>query len=349
MWGRCQRPRPRPRTGGFGLGVIQSLRRTLHPAWYQGPGKRSPYFEGWYFKLVDAEQRHRLAVIPGIHRGADPGESHAFIQVLEGVSGKAAYHRYPAEAFQAAQDPFAVWVGASRFTLDRMELEIDCPEGSVAGAVAFCGLVPWPVTLASPGAMGWFAWIPFLQTYHGVLSLDHGLHGSLVVDGVEIDFDGGRGYIEKDWGRSFPDAWIWLQTNHFDRPGTSLTASVATIPWLWTSFRGFIVGLWHRGRLYRFATYSGARMEDLTFGDERVRVCVSDGSYRLEFVAHGAEGGVLRGPTGYDMGGRVPESLQAWATVRLWSLKGGASTLAFDAVGRSAGLEVVGDRGRLLG
>ena len=35
-----------------------------------------------------------------------------------------------------------------------------------------------------------------------------------------------RGYIEKDWGKAFPHSWLWLQTNHFTQPGTSLSASV---------------------------------------------------------------------------------------------------------------------------
>ena len=35
----------------------------------------------------------------------------------------------------------------------------------------------------------------------------------------------------------------------------------AIIPWLGSTFWGTIVGLWHEGRLYRFATYTGAKME----------------------------------------------------------------------------------------
>jgi hypothetical protein len=328
--------------------MIGALRRTLHPAWYQGCGKKAPYFEGWYVKLVDPGERHRLAVIPGIFKGNVPGESHAFIQLLDGTSGEATYHRYPVEAFQSAAENFDLQLGDSRFSLERVVLDIESLGRSVTGRVAFEGISPWPVTLTSPGVMGWFAWIPFLQTYHGVLSLDHVLHGALTIDGQEVDFSGGRGYIEKDWGRSFPDAWIWMQTNHFDRPGTSLTASMATIPWLGTSFRGFIIGLWHRGRLYRFATYTGARIEELAWDGEQARAVIVDRHYRLEIAAHGAETGELRGPTGSSMAGRVPESLQASVTVRLSALDRDGSSLLFAGLGRNAGLEVVGDTARLL-
>jgi len=327
--------------------VIGALRRTLHPAWYQGRGKQAPYFEGWYVKLIDPGERHRLAVIPGIFKGRASDESHAFIQLLDGTSGEATYHRYAVEAFQPAAEGFDLRLGGSRFSVERVVLDIESLGRSVTGCVAFEGVSPWPVTLASPGVMGWFAWVPFLQTYHGVLSLDHALQGALTIDGKEVDFSGGRGYIEKDWGHSFPDAWIWMQTNHFDQPGTSLTASIATIPWLGTSFRGVIIGLWHRDHLYRFTTYTGAQIQELSWDGERVRAVIADRRRRLEIVACGGEAGVLRGPTGSSMAGRVPESLQASVTLRLVTLGGGSSVI-FEGVGRNAGLEVVGDTARLL-
>jgi hypothetical protein len=329
--------------------MILSLQRTLHPAWYQGHGKRAPYFEGWYYKLIDSSEQHRLAVIPGIFKGAEPSTSHAFVQVLDGMSGEATYHEYPPRTFQAAKQGLDVRVGPNRFTLYAVTLEIDTPGRSVKGTLRLSGLTPWPSTATSPGVMGFFAWIPFLQTYHGVVSLDHAIDGSLTFEGKTIDFSDGRGYIEKDWGRSFPEAWVWMQTNHFGQPGTCFTASIAVIPLLGFSLRGLIVGLWHGGELYRFATYTGARIDALTVSDEEVQATISDSDHRLEITARRAEGGVLRGPTGLDMGGRVPESLRAAVTVRLSALSRAGSRLLFEGAGRNAGLEVVGEVSWLLG
>jgi hypothetical protein len=135
-----------------------------------------------------------------------------------------------------------------------------------------------------------------------------------------------------------------MQTNHFETPGTSLTASVAIIPWLGSSFLGFIIGLWHERRLYRFATYTGARIEKLITGENHVSWVVRDRRYRLEIEAQ-RDGsfwtGMLRGPTGLGMGRRVPESLQAQVSLRL-STVAGDSTI-FEGVGRNAGLEIVGE------
>jgi hypothetical protein len=328
--------------------MIRFLRTTLHPHWYQGRHRKPPYFEGWYYKLVDKSEQHRFAVIPGLFRGAEAGASHAFVQVLNGVTGQATYHRYPVGEFRAAETSFDLQVGPNRFTQTGMDMQIESAELSLSGELSFEGLTPWPVTVFSPGIMGWYAWMPFMQCYHGVVSLDHRIHGQLALDGQAMDFGGGRGYMEKDWGRSFPSAWIWMQSNHFAEEGTSFTASVAIIPWLRSSFRGFIIGLWHAGRLLRFATYTGARTEELAVADDDVHWIVSDRRYLLDIRASRSEAGLLRGPSGVDMGVRVPETLNATVTVRLWDRGGGNDTLVYEGTGLHGGLEVAGDLGRLL-
>jgi len=194
--------------GNRGISSDVPSLKVMHPEWYHGHGKRPPFFEGWYYKLVDASGEHRYAIIPGIFLSDDPEEHHAFVQVLDGVTGRATYHRYPPLSFHAARGEFDVRVGANRFTLESIKLDIESANQVIRGEVHFDGLTPWPVTLTSPGIMGWYSWVPFMECYHGVLSLDHTLRGGFTVDGQDIDWTGGRGYIEKDWGMSFPSAWI---------------------------------------------------------------------------------------------------------------------------------------------
>jgi hypothetical protein len=329
---------------------VPDLRGIWKPALYHGRGKRPPFFEGWYFKLVDASEQHRYAVIPGIFIGREPGASHAFVQTLDGATGRTAYHRYPFEALQAARDEFDIQVGPNHFRSDRIELDIDRPEGRMSGELCFAGGTPWPVTLTSPGIMGPYAFAPFMECYHGVLSFDHSIAGQLTVDGAAHDFSGGRGYVEKDWGQAFPKAWIWTQSNHFGEAaaGTCLTASVAIIPWLRGAFPGFIVGLRHGGQLYRFATYTGAATERLDLTDTHVtwqmtgRAGPRNTPHRLEIAAWRAEGGLLHSPERAVMLQRVLESLTARLDVRLLAVSSGQEQVIFEGTGRHAGLEIVG-------
>jgi hypothetical protein len=323
--------------------VIRFLRSALHPAAYHGHGKKPPFFEGWYYKIVDATEEQRFAIIPGVFVSDDPDRHHAFVQVLDGQTGHSTYHRYPPQEFWAAEGELDLHIGPNRFTAEHLSLQIKSSEVEIRGELRFSDLHPWPVTLSSPGIMGWYAWVPFMETYHGVVSLDHEIQGALTVDGRLVDWTGGRGYIEKDWGQSFPAAWIWFQTNHFEQPGTSLTASVAIIPWLRGSFPGFIVGLWHQEVLYRFATYTGARIEKLDITDEAVTWVIRDRQHRLEMRAIHAEGGLIQAPTTVDMGRRIAETLSTRVETALYTLESGRSYLIFQDTGRHAGLEAVGD------
>jgi tocopherol cyclase len=325
------------------------LRAVRRPAMYHGHGLTRDFFEGWYFKFADASERNVWAVIPGVFLASSriPEEdSHAFVQTLNGRTGESHYHRYPLQEFQASTTAFDLRIGPNRFRIDSMHLEIERPEQILSGDLAFLRISPWPVTPASPGIMGWYAYVPFMECYHGVLSLDHEVNGRLRTAERETDFSGGRGYIEKDWGRAFPQGWVWMQTNHFAEPGTCLTASVARIPWLGTAFPGFIAGFWHRRRLYRFATYTGAALTRLAITDTRVELELRDARYRLEVDAKRSKGGLLHAPFRAAMVQRLMESLTAEVTVRL--LERSTGRTIFSGTGRNAGLEVGGETDSLL-
>jgi hypothetical protein len=322
-----------------------SLTNILHPVRYHGFTARPPFFEGWYFKLVGPDGRQRFAVIPGVYLSEDPERRHAFIQVFDSQADKVSYHRFPFSDFKASPDSFEVLIGPNCFSESRIRLDIDDDLGQVRGELRFDDLHPWPVRFFSPGAMGWFAWVPFMECYHGVVSMDHALSGALAVDGRRLDFGGGRGFIEKDWGRQFPSAWTWGQSNHFGRPGTSLMLSVAVIPWLGGSFGGFIIGWMLDGRLHRFATYARSRIEKLTVDDSHVRLAVRNATHRLRIEAIRASGGLLQAPTAVAMDRRIMETLDADFEVSFEDLDG---HILFEGTGRYAGLETVGDLNLLL-
>jgi tocopherol cyclase len=316
----------------------------FHPERYHGHRRRAPFFEGWYYKLVDATRTARFAVIPGIFLSDDPDRHHAFVQVLDGSTGEATYHRYPAESFRAARGSLRVKVGPNTFSDRGIRLAIDDEQRTMIGEVRFGELQPWPVSVTSLGIMGPYGYIPRMECNHGVVSLDHGLDGHLDVDGTGIDLAGGRGYIEKDWGAAFPAGYVWMQSNHFGQPGTSFVASIAIIPWLRSAFPGFIIGLWHEGRLHRFATYTGARTTHLHLDDDEVRWTVRRRDRELQIRARRAQGGLLYGPTREDMSDRVGETMRSSVQVRLTE----GDRLVFQGTGECAGLELHGDLDRLL-
>ena len=317
----------------------------LHPNRYHGFTKKPPYFEGWYYKLVSADEKSRFAIIPGVYLAKNPEKNHCFIQVFDSNADAVRYHRYPFDAFQAARDSFNVQVGRSTFSQDAISLDIEDEFGKLQGELNFSGLNPWPVNVLSPGAMGWFAWVPFMECYHGVVSMDHQINGRLVMDGQDFDFSGGRGYIEKDWGKQFPSAWIWGQSNHFEAPGVSLMLSVAVIPWIGQSFGGFIIGFLHDGVVHRFATYNRTKIESLSLTDAEVNLVVRNTTHCLQIKAIRVEGGLFQAPTTTEMDRRIIETLDAKLAVRFEDLAGRE---IFSGTGQYSGLETVGDLDQLI-
>lgn len=326
--------------------MIQYIRQVFNPHWYHGSTQSAPFFEGWYFKCVSADAAHRWAFIPGVFINQDSSKTHSFIQVLDGSTGRAWYHSF--QSFEAQPSDFNVRIGTNRFTLDKISLNINDEIGAISGELSFHNLNPWPVTLTAPGIMGPFGWLGFLECYHGVCSLDHEISGSLNIYGQQVDFTGGRGYIEKDWGKSFPSGYIWQQSNHFSTVGTSLTASIATIPNLGRTFPGFIVGLWHKQKLYRFTTYNNSRVEHLSLDNDLVNFVLYNNDYELSIQSQRAAGAPLRGPAREDMHRRVDETMSATVHVKLYRLSAMRRTLIFEETGHHAALEVVGDLSMLL-
>jgi len=155
-----------------------------------------------------------------------------------------------------------------------------------------------------------------------------------------IDFGNGRGYIEKDWGKSFPSAYIWLQSNHFSQPGISVKVSVAKIPYLGYSFVGFIAGIWLNNQLIQFTTYNQSSLKKSVIDTEKVELMMENKTFRLEIRVRREEATALASPILGLMDGRIEESMKAFVEVNLVDRKTGRSILI--DVGRNAGLEVAG-------
>ncbi len=309
------------------------LRALWQPEMYHGWGRRRNYFEGWYYKLVDPTERHAIAVIPGIAYEPD-GRAEAFIQVLDGKHHRPAYHAFPAEQFRPSGERFALQLGDNFFSPDLIELALP----DLHGRLKLQGRAPWPNKWRAPGVMGWYAFVPMMECYHGVVSMDYQLEGALTHNGQDIVFARGKGYVEKDWGKSFPSSWIWMQCNHFDsRQRAGLMVSVARIPWLGSHFVGFLVGLLVGDRLHRFTTYTGASMQ-AELREQGVKLTFRDRRRCLEVEAEQGKGGTLVSPVDTGMKGRVNESMQAALKVQLWE----NGERLFAGLGRNAAMEMAG-------
>lgn len=305
---------------------------------FQGSLKKKHYFEGWYFKHVSRDLHHVYAFIPGI--SLTETEPHAFIQVINGITGKSYYVQYPLNKFKWEKDRLFIRIGDSVFTEELVSLAIQDPLINIFGQLTYTGLTPLPKTILSPGIMGWYSYVPFMECYHGVVSANHNIKGGIVINDISTDFTGGKGYIEKDWGTSFPETWIWMHANSFSQKDVSVFLSIAKIPWLGNFFIGFIAFICINGRFYRFATYNHSVLKKVERKDEQLLVDLENKHLRLHLETETQLSGELRAPAFGSMTRRIKESIDAVLHVTFYDRN---NKVIFKGSSKRAGLEISGN------
>ncbi len=314
------------------------------PSAYHGEKNKRPFFEGWYHKLVTSDDQS-LVIIPGIYRSGEKNNQTAFIMIFDGISGDLFYEKFEVNEFNCSTSSYDLQIGSNYFSPKRMIIDIDSKDLIINGKITADNLKPWPVTLFEPGCMGWYAYIPTMECFHGILSMNHSLSGKLMLNDSTYNFSNGRGYIEKDWGRNFPKDWIWAQANHFSKTDASITASLATIPWKKRTFAGFIVGFYYENNFLRFTTYRNSMIKNIHYDLTTLFWEIERGDLKLKLtIEKGRKTGLLYAPDVRDMIPKVNESLDGKIQCQLYN----KNEKIFDDTSILCATEFIGDTNKLI-
>lgn len=315
-----------------------------NPAQYHGTLNKRPFFEGWYHK-ISMPNGQSIVLIPGIYKSGLIDYETAFIMIFNGQNGNVDYITFSPEEFICHPNKYELQLGANFFSLNEIILNINTDTIVAKGHVQNQNIKPWPVSILEPGCMGWYTYVPTMECFHGILSMDHHLKGEIDINGKSYLFDNGRGYIEKDWGTNFPKNWVWAQSNHFELPGISLSVSIATIPWRKSEFSGFIVGLQVNDFLYRFTPYRGSKVDLVTYNENEFSCHFKQADLDLQIQLYkGSKTGILFAPDKFDMKEKVAENLDA--KIR-FKLKKGNKIIA-EGKSSNGALEIIGDTKSLI-
>lgn len=319
------------------------MEKIKNPIVFQGERRRRDYFEGWYYKLVTKDWDDALSLIPGISLFRE--DPHCFVQYIlvrtskKKKTTKTGYLRFDHSDFLYNHHPFRICVADNAFTETSLSINLKDHSQSLNGDIAFGPFTQIKKTFLIPNIMGPFAYLSHMECYHGVISMNHELNGSIRVDEDIISFDGGKGYIEKDWGRSFPKKYLWIQCNHFHEKETSLMCSIAEIPLFGGSFQGFLCNLVLGGIEYRFATYKGSRMRILNTTRDHIRVQFEDWNTCFVLEATLGDTGELMAPQMSGMKKTIKEGMTGQVIFTLQNKK--TNQMKRDD-SYMAGIEIVG-------
>lgn len=305
-----------------------------NPEVFQGKNKIKNidcYFEGWYFKHSGKDGN--ISFIPGIN--IENGIKSAFIQIITNASSY--YISYSFDEFDFSYEPFYITIGNNFFSLDYINIDIQDEDINIKGELYYKNHINIQKNAFNPNIMGPFSFIPFMECNHAILSMKHDIKGSLVLNNKKYDFNNGIGYIEKDWGTSFPSSYLWSQANHFDNVNTSFFLSVATIPFSSFSFNGFICSFILNSKEYRFATYNGSKILKYRVSQNNFNIKLKNKDYTLHVYSNNKNSFSLKAPRCGAMEKEIYESIDANIYVCL--SKNGS--IIFEGKSKNSGLEIV--------
>jgi tocopherol cyclase len=113
----------------------------------------------------------------------------------------------------------------------------------------------------SPGfqqsTAGWLSSLPIFEPGWQILMAQGLSTGWIEWQGERYEFTDAPAYSEKNWGRSFPQKWFWLNCNHFDgESDLTVTAGGGRRQVLGRIEEVAMIGIHHRGQFYEFAPWN---------------------------------------------------------------------------------------------
>lgn len=291
------------------------------------------YFEGWYFKNID--DKNGISFIPGI--SMDKNNKKAFIQVI--TNNFSYFINYDINDFVFNEKTFYIKIKNSIFSKDGIHIDIkdDKQNVRIYGDIKYINSKNINTNIFNPNIMGPFSYIPFMECNHAILSMKNTAIGELKINDKFIKFSKGIGYIEKDWGISFPKSYIWFQGNNFKKKNASFMLAIADIPFKIFRFKGFICDILIDNKEFKFSTYNNAKIINNIITDNISSISLKKDNYYLDIRSIYNKGYKLTAPIRGKMERDVFESISAQITI---TLKVKEKTI-FSDTSNNCGMEMV--------
>lgn len=202
--------------------------------------QKGPWFEGWYIRVVVPGTGESFATI---NTGSYLEENHitpltqfsgylAFIYDHPEKNKTESYEDFPKlTSFTLNEDSGKFnWQAQGYGHFNGETYEMKYSSGHKV-KMKFQNRKPWSKYLQSWGPMGLMGYTSFLPLYWYVHSMGSDVDFEIQFPNGQVRKDRGYAHIEKNWGKVFPTAWMWVQATddnneaHFALAGGPLNLS----------------------------------------------------------------------------------------------------------------------------
>jgi Tocopherol cyclase len=214
---------------------------------------QSPWYEWWYFKIVEPESRDAYFFTYGVVNPWDDKRSlagtRAFVMVGDFKNRRIYNQEMPVTQFRAERDRVEVQIGKMFATDQKLNGEMQTDDGH---------RLRWNIDYQLDwklNAMGWTMGAPGSGIYWYPAQASARAQGWIEIDGKMHSIKAAPAYQDRNWGRSFPKWWTWITSNHFQGEEDATLAVGGGQPQLLGgsyAFQGLCIGLRLRGHEYVF-------------------------------------------------------------------------------------------------
>lgn len=289
------------------------------------------YFEGWYFKNIGNE-----GGISFIRININDKSKKSFVQII--TKDSSYFVDYNIEDFKFSANPFYIKIGENTFSKDGININIkdDKQNLNVYGNIKYSNSKNISTNLLNPNIMGPFSYVPNMECNHAILAMKNNINGWININNNKINFNNNYGYIEKDWGYSFPKAYIWCQANNFEKSNASFMCSVADIDYRLFNFRGIICDLIIDNEEVKFTTYNNAKLIKYEVDTNSINIILKKGLYILNIKSKYNTGNKLAAPVKGKMERNIYESICETIAIELKR----NDEIIFEDMSKNCGVEV---------
>jgi tocopherol cyclase len=193
------------------------------------------------------------------------------------------------------------------------------PQQATAGLLSYLPIFEpgWQILMAHGLATGWIEW-----------------------RGERYEFNHAPAYSEKNWGRSFPEKWFWVNCNSFDDTiGLAITAGGGRRKVLWKTEEVAMIGIHYRDTFYEFVPWnSKISWQIQPWGEWRMQATNQDFQVELIGITDSA-GTMVNTPTEKGLVMCCRDTLKGILSIDLQTRQG---KQIIKASSNNAGLEVGG-------
>ena len=258
------------------------------PSSLKGAFERNKYFEGWFQKIYSSEHQASFVIIYGYATANSP-DTFGFIQLL--LPGKLPRLLYfPKNEITCDKDRHIMVMGKNKMSKD--SIEIDTKDIRIKLNFKNDQLIQ-----TFKNSMGYSYFVPNLPCYHSVLNAYHFVSGEIRHGDVQYSLVNEMGYLEKNWGTSFPESYLWLHAIDPKNSQISLLFSRAEIKWLGKKFIRHVGHFRIDGMEIDLRELRNISIITLDQNPEKQIIRIESKSLKLDISINLGKNVILKGPT----------------------------------------------------